>query len=127
MWRDLRNVISARSAVETTASIIVGIAVFEVVHAFVMAFVITPLSFSDSREGVGAPPLTFDIGGTYFYYADLLGYAITLGLLALLLAGIVRIVRPRLWDELVVRDCPLCLSEIPVAASVCGACGRDVS
>jgi len=123
-WRDLRSVIGTRTAVELTASIAVALAVFQLVHGLVTDFVISPLSFT---RNAAAPPLTFDIGGRYFYYADSLSYGITLVLVTLLLALVISIVRPRLWDEIDMRNCPFCLSEIPVAASVCGACGREIS
>jgi large conductance mechanosensitive channel len=124
--RDLRSVIGTRSAVELTASIVVALAVFELVRALVSDFVITPLTLAGVEGGHGRP-LTFDIGGTYFYYGDALSYGITLVLLTFLLALVISIVRPRLWDEVDTRDCPFCLSEVPAAASVCGACGREIS
>jgi hypothetical protein len=47
-------------------------------------------------------------------------------LIAVRLALVIWFVRPRAWDEVEMRDCTFCLSEIPVAATVCGACGREV-
>ena len=128
MWRDLRSVIGDRSAVELMASIAVALGVFQLVHAVVYGFLISPLSSIGSQGGQDfSPPLAFDIDGTYFYYGDILGYAVTVALVALLVALAIRCLRPRFWDEVEVRDCPLCLSEIPVAATVCGACGREVT
>jgi large conductance mechanosensitive channel len=128
MWRDLRSVVGDRTAVQLMASIAVAVGVFQLIHALVSGFLISPLSFIGFNSGSeSSPPLTFEIDGKYFYYADILGYAVTLVLVTLVLALVVWFVRPRLWDEVEMRDCPLCLSEIPLAATVCGACGREVA
>ena len=127
MWRDVRSVIGDRSAVELMASIAVAFGVFQLVHALVYGFLIPPLSSIGSQGGSEfSPPLAFEIDGTYFYYGDILGYAVTLALMTSFVAVAIWFLRPRFWDEVEMGDCPLCLSEIPAAATVCGACGRDV-
>jgi large conductance mechanosensitive channel len=127
MLRDLRDFVSGRHVTELIASIALAIAVFQLVHSLVHGFVLTPLSFTRGAGFGGNAPLTFTVGGDVFYYGDLLGYAITLALLGLLLLLVVRLGRARLWDDVPLRDCPFCLTEIPAAATVCGACGRELA
>jgi large conductance mechanosensitive channel len=126
MLRDLGDFVSGRHVIELIASIALAIGVFQLVHALVHGFVLTPLSFTRGTGFAGNGPLTFAVGGKVFYYGDLLGYGITLALLGPLLLLVVRLGRARLWDDTEVRDCPFCLTEIPAAATVCGACGREI-
>jgi hypothetical protein len=69
MWKDLRSVIGDRTGVQLIASIAVALGVFQLVHALVNGFLISPLLPGSQGGSESSVPLAFKIGRTYFYYA----------------------------------------------------------
>jgi large conductance mechanosensitive channel len=115
--------------VDLAVAVVIGVAFGAVVTAFV-GDLITPLIAAIA----GKPDfssLTFTINHSTFRYGDFLNALISFVIIAA--AVFFAVVKPvnalmarRKSEEPAVRSCPHCLSEIPVAASVCSSCTRDV-
>ncbi len=130
--KDFKAFLLRGNLVDMAVGIVIGIAFGAVVAAFV-ADVITPLiaaifgkpSFSD---------LSFTINGSHFAYGLFLNALLSFVLVAIVLFFLVikpvnalvarsRTERPA---DPTTRNCPQCLSEIPIAASRCAFCTSEV-
>jgi large conductance mechanosensitive channel len=124
--KEFRQFLLRGNVVDLAVAVVVGAAFGAVVTAFV-ADLITPLiaaifgkpSFSS---------LTFTINGSHFLYGDFLNAVLSFVLVAAAIFFVV--VKPmnalaarraRAQDP-TTRDCPECLSEIPLAARRCAYC-----
>jgi len=130
--KDFKEFLLRGNLVETAVGIVIGLAFAAVVTALV-ADLITPLI-----AAIGGQPdfsgLKFRINGSQFLYGAFLNALITFVVIAAVVFYLV--VRPvnalmaryktePPVDE-TVRQCPHCLSEIPVAASRCAFCTQEV-
>jgi large conductance mechanosensitive channel len=71
--------------------------------------------------------LTFHLGDAVIRYGSFLNALVTFLIIAWVLFLIVKAVQAALpAKEATKRDCPHCLSSIPVGAGTCGFCTRDV-
>ena len=126
MIKEFRQFLLRGNVVDLAVAVVIGAAFGAVVTAFV-ADLITPLiaaifgkpSFSS---------LTFTINGSHFLYGDFLNAVLSFVLVAAAIFFVV--VKPmnalaarraRAQDP-TTRDCPECLSEIPLAARRCAYC-----
>jgi large conductance mechanosensitive channel len=124
--KEFRQFLLRGNVVDLAVAVVIGAAFGAVVTAFV-ADLITPLiaaifgkpSFSS---------LTFTINGSHFLYGDFLNAVLSFVLVAAAIFFVV--VKPmnalaarraRAQDP-TTRDCPECLSEIPLAARRCAYC-----
>ena len=133
MLKEFRQFILRGNLVDLAVAVVIGAAFTAVVTALVEDL-ITPLI-----AAIGGEPdfsgLTFTVNGSVFRYGDFLNALITFGLIAAVLFFLV--IKPvnalleRLRTEPPVaeetRDCPECLSQIPVAARRCAYCTADVA
>jgi large conductance mechanosensitive channel len=124
--KEFRQFLLRGNVVDLAVAVVIGAAFGAVVTAFV-ADLITPLiaaifgkpSFSD---------LTFTINGSRFLYGDFLNAVLAFVLVAA--AIFVAVVKPMnalaarraRAEDPTTRDCPECLSEIPLAARRCAYC-----
>ncbi len=127
--KDFKAFLLRGNLVELAVAFVIGTAFAAVVTALVRDF-ITPL--------IGAIfgktqffNLNFTIHRSVFLYGDFINYLVTFVAIAAVVFYF--IVKPmnaltarRQKDEPTTRPCPHCLSEIPLAASVCSFCTRDV-
>jgi|SRR5579871_2850082 len=128
--KDFKDFLLRGNLVTTAVAFVIGLAFSSVVQALVKDL-ITPLI-----AAIGGKPnfedLTFTIHGSVFYYGDFLNYLITFVVVAAVIFFLV--VKPynaftaRAAKDVppTERECPHCLSPIPVAATVCAHCTRDV-
>jgi large conductance mechanosensitive channel len=130
--RDFKAFLLRGNLVDMAVGIVIGVAFAAVVSAFV-ADLITPL-----LAAIGGQPnfsdLKFRINGSAFLYGSFLNALLSF----LIIAAVVffLIVRPvnRLMErrrtepdvEQTTKDCPRCLSSIPVGASKCAFCTADL-
>jgi large conductance mechanosensitive channel len=109
----------------------------DVAMAFVLgaAFTAVVSSFIDNvvmnlvAAVVGRPDfnnLTFHLGQGVIRYGAFLTRLTTFALLALTLFLLVRAIRRAVPARVSRRDCPSCLSSIPLEAKACAFCTRDV-
>jgi large conductance mechanosensitive channel len=130
--KDFKEFLLRGNLVETAVGIVIGLAFAAVVTALV-ADLITPLI-----AAIGGQPdfsgLKFRINGSQFLYGAFLNALITFVVIAaVVFFFVVRPVNALMArykteppvDE-TVRQCPHCLSEIPVAASRCAFCTQEV-
>src|SRR5690348_8986680 len=126
--KDFKAFLLRGNLVDLAVAVVVGVAFGAVVTAFV-GDLVTPLI-----AAIGGKPdfssLTFTINHSTFRYGDFLNALISFVIIAaVVFFAVVKpvnaIMARRKSEEPAVRSCPHCLSEIPVAASVCSFCTRD--
>lgn len=127
--KDFKAFLLRGNLVDLAVAVVIGVAFGAVVTAFV-GDIFTPLIAAIA----GKPDfsnLTFTIHHSEFKYGDFLNALISFVVIAAAVFFVV--VKPmqalmarRQKDEPTTRPCPHCLTEIPLAASVCAACTRDV-
>jgi large conductance mechanosensitive channel len=101
-----------------------GVAFAAVVSSFVddvvmnvIAAIVGKPDFSD---------LTFELGDSVIRYGSFLTALTTFLLIAWVLFWVVKAANRVMPQKVTKRDCPHCLTSIPIAATACAACGRDV-
>jgi large conductance mechanosensitive channel len=111
---------------EIAVAFVLGVAFAAVVNSFVNDIVMNLIA-----AVVGKPDfsdLTFSIGDGVIRYGSFLTAVITFLLIAFVLFLIIQAVQRSTGPKVAERkDCPHCLSSIPVGASVCSACTRDLA
>ena len=131
--KDFREFLLRGNLVDTAVGIVIGLAFAAVISALV-ADLITPL-----LAAIGGNPnfasLSFSVNKSHFLYGAFLNALITFLIIAAVLFFLVvkpvnalmarRRVEPPV-DE-TIRDCPECLSEIPVAARRCAFCTAELT
>jgi large conductance mechanosensitive channel len=124
--KEFRQFLLRGNVVDLAVAVVIGVAFGAVVTAFV-ADLITPLiaaifgkpSFSD---------LTFTINGSRFLYGEFLNAVLSFVLVAAAIFFVVvkpmnaLAARRARAEDPTTRDCPECLSEIPLAARRCAYC-----
>jgi large conductance mechanosensitive channel len=131
--KDFREFLLRGNLVDTAVGIVIGLAFAAVVTALV-ADLITPLIAAIGGQS-DFSQLAFGINGSRFLYGAFLNALIAFVVIAAVVFFLV--VKPvnalmRRYkaeppvDE-TVRQCPHCLSEIPVAASRCAFCTQEVA
>jgi len=127
--KDFRAFLLRGNLVDLAVAVVIGVAFAAVVTALV-GDLITPLIAAIGGKH-DFSSLTFTIHHSTFKYGDFLNALITF----LVIAAVVffAVIKPvnsllarRQKDEPTTKPCPHCLSEIPLAATVCAYCTRDV-
>jgi large conductance mechanosensitive channel len=127
--KDFKAFLLRGNLVDLAVAVVIGIAFSAIITAFV-GDLITPLiaAIAGKRD---FSSLKFTINHSTFRYGAFLNALISFVIIAT--AVFFAVVRPvnalmarRKSEEPAVRACPHCLSEIPIAASVCSFCTRDV-
>ena len=133
MMKDFREFLLRGNLVDTAVGIVIGLAFAAVVTALV-ADLITPLIAAIGGQS-DFSQLTFSINGSRFLYGAFLNALIAFVVIAAVIFFLVvkpvnalmkRYKAEPPVDE-TVRQCPHCLSEIPVAASRCAFCTQEVA
>ena len=129
--KGFREFLTRGNLVELAVAVVIGTA-FTAVVAAVVADVITPLI-----AAIGGKPdfasLTFTINHSTFRYGALLNALITFLIIAAVVYFLVvkpmaaLLARSTRVKEATERDCPECLSSIPIAARRCKYCTTEVA
>jgi large conductance mechanosensitive channel len=132
MLKDFKAFILRGNVVDLAVAVVIGAAFGTVVTTFVEG-ILTPLLAIPGDTNFG--DLKFEIGGGVFQYGAVIDAIIAFLLIAA--AVFFFVVKPvnalmarRKTEpdvESTTKDCAHCLSSIPVAASVCAFCTRDVA
>ena len=129
--KGFREFLTRGNLVELAVAVVIGTA-FTAVVAAVVADVITPLI-----AAIGGKPdfasLTFTINHSTFRYGALINALITFLIIAAVVYFLVvkpmaaLLARMDRTKEATERDCPECLSSIPIAARRCKYCSAEVA
>jgi large conductance mechanosensitive channel len=125
MLKEFREFALRGNLLELAVAFVLGLAFAAVVTSFVddiimqlVAAIIGKPDFSN---------LTFSIGDGVIRYGSFLTALVTFLIIAWVLFLIVKAVQQMMPEPKVTeRDCPNCLSSIPIGASACAFCTRDV-
>jgi len=128
--KGFRDFITRGNLIDLAVAVVIGLAFTAVVTAFV-ADLITPLIAAIAGKQ-DFSNLTFTIHHSRFKYGDFLNALISFVTIAaaiyfLVVKPVNALMARRQKDEPTTRPCPHCLSEIPIAATVCASCTRDVA
>lgn len=124
MIREFKEFALRGNLLELAVAFILGVAFSAVVTSFIenvlmnlIAAIVGKPDFSD---------LTFELGDGVIRYGSFLTALVTFLLIAFVLFLIVKAAQRALPEKATERDCPHCLSAIPVAAGTCSFCTKDV-
>lgn len=124
MLKEFKDFALKGNLLELAIAFVLGLAFAAVVTSFVddvimqlIAAIVGKPDFSD---------LTFSIGDGVIRYGSFLTALVTFLIIAWVLFLIVKAVQTAMPAKATQRDCPHCLSSIPIAASACAHCTRDV-
>jgi large conductance mechanosensitive channel len=130
--KGFRDFLTRGNLIDLAVAVVIGTAFTAVVTAIVKDF-ITPLIGAVWGGKKNFENLTFTIHGSTFAYGDLLNNLITFLIIAavvyfLIVAPMAKwVVRLQRHKAATERDCPECLSSIPIAASRCAFCTIEVA
>jgi large conductance mechanosensitive channel len=124
MLKEFKDFALKGNLLELAVAFVLGVAFAAVVTSFVddvimqlIAAIVGKPDFSD---------LTFSIGDGVIRYGSFLTALVTFLIIAWVLFLIVKAVQTAMPAKATQRDCPHCLSSIPIGASTCAFCTRDV-
>ncbi len=128
--KDFKAFLLRGNLVDLAVAVVIGVAFGALVTALV-ADLITPLIAAIAGKQ-DFSNLTFTIHHSQFKYGDFLNALISFVTIAtaiyfLVVKPVNALMARRQKDEPTTRPCPHCLSEIPIAATVCASCTRDVA
>jgi large conductance mechanosensitive channel len=127
MWKDFKSFLLRGNLLDLAVAVVVGVAFTALVNALV-ADIITPLIAATAGKR-NFNNLSFTVHGSHFAYGAFFNALLSFILVATVVFFLV--VKPvnHLMDRLgltphedPVRDCPLCLSKVPEAATRCAYC-----
>jgi large-conductance mechanosensitive channel len=122
---DLRRFLRRESVVDLAAAFALGTTAVTLISTVVNSLVVFPVRNSNSGL-VGGESGTFAIDHRVFDYEDVLFELLIAALVVAAVMAVVRLSRETLFGDKTFRECPHCLAEIPVGASVCSFCTRTV-
>jgi large conductance mechanosensitive channel len=132
MLREFRAFILRGNLVDLAIAVVIGTAFAAVINALVKDLVTPLIAAIGGKPDFGA--LAFTINGSRFAYGDFINALVAFLIVAAVLFFFV--IKPvnALLDmfktepqvEAPTRDCPECLSQIPVAATRCAFCTTEV-
>jgi large conductance mechanosensitive channel len=125
LWRDFKAFALRGNLLELAVAFVLALAFAAVVTSFVEDIVMNIVAAVAGKPDFS--DLTFSIGDGVIRYGSFLTALVTFLIIALVLFMIVRAVERLLPSKPAERqDCPHCLGSIPVGASVCQLCTRDI-
>ncbi len=128
MLKEFKAFILQGNVVMLAVAVVIGVA-FQAVIKAIVADILTPLISIPGKANFES--LSFTIHGSTFLYGDVLNEIIAF--LAVAIAVFFIVVKPynvsqarKAKTEATTRDCPACLTEVPLAATRCAACTSDL-
>ena len=124
MIRDFKEFALKGNLLELAVAFVLGTAFAAVVASFVNDVIMNVIA-----AVVGKPDfsgLTFSIGDGVIKYGSFLTALATFLLIAFVLFVVVKLAQAAMPPKVTQRDCPHCLSSIPIGANACSFCTRDV-
>ncbi len=125
MLKEFKDFALKGNLVELAVAFVLGLAFAAVVTSLVndvimnlIAAIFGQPDFSD---------LTFDVADGTIFYGNFLTELVSFLIIAFALFLIVKGVNRLMPAKVTTKECPHCLTNVPVDASVCSACARDLS
>jgi large conductance mechanosensitive channel len=127
MINEFKAFINKGNVLDLAVAVILGAAFGAVVKSLVDDIVMPPIG--KLLGGVDFKALTIDLGGATINYGNFINTVITFLIVAFVLFLIIRAynrARPPTAAETVTKDCPYCLSTIPLGATRCPNCTSEL-
>ena len=125
MLKEFREFALKGNLLELAVAFVLGVAFAAVVTSFVDDIIMQLVAAIAGKPDFS--DLTFSIGDGVIRYGSFLTAVVTFLLIAWVLFLIVKAAQQVMPDPKVTeRDCPHCLSSIPIGASACAFCTREV-
>ena len=124
MIKEFRDFALRGNLLELAVAFVMGVAFAAVVGSLVDDVIMQLIGAT-----VGEPDfndLTLSIADGEIRYGSFLTALTTFLLIAFVLFWVVKAANTFMPQKASKRDCPHCLTSIPIAATACAACGRDV-
>lgn len=113
------------NVLELAVAFVLGVAFAAVVNSFVNDVLMNVIAAVAGKPDFS--DLTFSIGDGVIRYGRFLTALVTFLIIAFVLFLLIRAVQRASGPKVAEReDCPHCLSSIPLGATVCASCTRDV-
>lgn len=124
MIREFKEFALRGNLIELAVAFILGTAFSAVVTSLVDDVLMNLVAAVGGEPDFGE--LTFKLGDGVIRYGDFLTALLTFLLIAAVMFVVVKAARTALPEKVTERDCPHCLSRIPIGAGTCSFCTRDV-
>ena len=124
MIRDFKEFALKGNLLELAVAFVLGTAFAAVVTSLVNDVVMNLIAAVVGKPDFSA--LTFSIGDGVIKYGSFLTALATFLLIAFVLFLVVKLAQAAMPAKATQRDCPHCLSSIPIGANACSFCTRDV-
>ena len=124
MIRDFKEFALKGNLLELAVAFILGVAFSAVVTSFIEDVLMNLIAAVIGKPDFSG--LTFELGDGVIRYGAFLTALVTFLLIALVLFLLVKAAQRAVPEKVTERDCPHCLSSIPVGAGTCGFCTKDV-
>ena len=121
---DFKTFVMRGNLLELAVAFVLGLAFAAVVTSFVEDVIMNIIAAIFGQPDFSA--LDFSLGDGVIRYGAFLTALVTFLIIALVLFLIVRAVERFVPPKAAVRDCPHCVSSIPLGATACPFCTRDV-
>ena len=125
LFNDFKAFAIQGNLLEIAVAFILGVAFAAVVNSFVNDIVLNIIAAIVGKPDFSG--LTFHLGDGVIRYGAFLTALVTFLLIAwvlfLIVQAVQRVSGPKVAER---KDCPHCLTSIPVGATVCSACTREV-
>ena len=124
LLRDFKDFALRGNLLELAVAFVLGLAFAALVTSFVEDIVMNIVAAIAGKPDFS--DLTFGLGDGVIRYGAFLTALVTFLMIAAILFLIVRVVEKLMPPKATMRDCPHCVSSIPIGASACPFCAREV-
>lgn len=124
MLRDFKEFAISGNLLELAVAFVLGTAFAAVVTSLVNDVIMQLIAAIFGQPDFN--DLTFSIGSGVILYGSFLTALATFLLIAAVLFVVVKAIQRVRPAKVEARDCPYCLSSIPIGASTCSFCTKDV-
>ncbi len=129
--RGFRKFLLRGNLVDLAVAVVVGVAFNSVVQALIRDLITPLISAAGGKPNFSG--LVFSVGKSSFYYGDFINTALSFIVIAAVVYYLVVVPANRIAAidtrnaEATERQCPECLSDIPLAATRCKFCTAEVA